>query len=73
MFYTVYQITNNVNGKIYVGIHKTNNLDDGYTGSGKIIRKAINKYGHSNFSKKILHIYDNPYDMFKREIETAIS
>lgn len=26
----IYLITNNANGKIYIGKHSTNNLDDGY-------------------------------------------
>jgi hypothetical protein len=43
-----------VNAKIYVGVHKTSNLNDGYMGSGKIIRSAMEKHGISNFSKDIL-------------------
>ena len=27
-FYVIYQITNNLNGKIYVGKHETDNLDE---------------------------------------------
>ena len=30
MKYTIYQITNNLNGKIYIGKHQTKDLDDGY-------------------------------------------
>lgn len=63
MYYTIYQITNTVNGKVYVGKHQTLNLDDGYMGSGKLIQSAIRKYGESSFSKEILHIFTAEYEM----------
>jgi hypothetical protein len=71
MFYYLYEIKNNLNGKIYVGVHKTNNLIDGYMGSGKIISSAIAKHGISNFSKVVLEHFDNSIAMYAKEAEVV--
>jgi len=63
----MYQITNKVNNKIYVGVHKTKSLDDGYMGSGKIIRRAIEKHGLTNFSKVILEHFEDSESMYAKE------
>ncbi len=47
--YIIYKITNLVNGNIYIGKHRCDELDDDYFGSGKILWLAINKYGIENF------------------------
>ena len=72
-FFCVYKITNLINNKIYVGIHVTSNLEDGYMGSGSLIKRAIKKYGIANFKRENLVIFDNKEDMLKMETEIVNS
>lgn len=69
MFYLIYKITNTVNGKIYIGSHKTKNQNDGYMGSGKYLNHSFNKHGLDKFVKEILFVFDNPSDMYTKEAE----
>jgi hypothetical protein len=69
MYYTVYKITNILNGMFYIGKHATEDLNDTYMGSGKFLRRAQNKYGIENFKKEILFIFDNEEEMNNKEAE----
>jgi len=69
MFYVVYKITNQIDGKFYIGSHKTKDLNDSYMGSGKYLQAAQKKYGMENFVREILHVFDNPEEMYSKEAE----
>jgi len=60
-----------INGKIYVGKHKSPVHPDinGYYGSGKQIIAAIKKYGKLNFKKEILCFCSSLEEMAVREEE----
>lgn len=50
----VYETTDLINGKTYLGVHSTNNLFDGYLGSGTALLRAIKKRGKENFSRRVI-------------------
>lgn len=54
---------------IYIGKHQTNDVDDGYMGSGLRIRRAIKKYGLENFEKTILFECASAEEMNAKEAE----
>ncbi len=71
MHYYLYEIRNVLSGKIYVGVHKAKSLNDGYMGSGKVIKRAIEKHGLENFTKAILETFDDSTAMYAREKEVV--
>lgn len=69
MYYLIYKITNNVNNKIYIGKHQTENKNDDYMGSGMILKRAIEKYGLDKFTKEILFECNSLEEMNEKEAE----
>lgn len=84
MKYIVYQTTNLINNKIYIGQHKTKdpNVFDQYLGCGiKInmpssyenpsspLQYAVKKYGVKNFKRTTLAIFDTLEEALKLEAE----
>ena len=74
----VYLTINLLNNKKYVGDHSTNNLEDGYLGSGTILSYAFKKYGKNNFKCKILEQFDtkemafNAQEKYIKEYNTLV-
>jgi hypothetical protein len=63
----VYEWTNNVNGKKYIGKHKGDE-HDGYIGNGKYFLNAYNRYGAENFTRVILeYVYGDETDLSAKE------
>ena len=50
----IYITTNLINNKKYIGMHKSSTFNPNYKGSGKILWRAISKYGWNNFKVEIL-------------------
>ena len=69
-FHIIYKTTNLINGKIYVGLHSTDNVDDGYLGSGWVLKSAIKKYGRENFKREVLLVLSNREEA--REVESLL-
>lgn len=67
--YIVYKVTNTLNDKYYIGVHKTSNIDDLYMGSGVAIKAAIKKHGIDKFIKEILYITETRDDAMNKEKE----
>lgn len=68
-YHILYKTTNLLNGKVYYGIHSTNNLDDGYLGSGCYFYRSVKKHGKENFHREILEFFDCREDLVKAEME----
>lgn len=74
MNHYVYEITNLVNGKKYIGKRscKCPIEEDKYMGSGKALKDAFSKYGIHNFKKEILYICNSSneaYDIERKLID----
>lgn len=70
-YHYFYKITNNINNHFYYGVHNTDDLEDGYMGSGTRLHYAYKKYGIENFTKEILKYFDTSEEAFEYEFNTV--
>lgn len=68
-YHYIYKITCKITNRYYIGMHSTDNLDDGYFGSGKRLWFSINYHGKDNHDKEILEYCDSRETLSKREAE----
>ena len=66
-YHIIYKTTCLINKKYYIGMHSTDDLEDGYMGSGKAIKFSIKRYGKENHSVEILEILENRELLGERE------
>jgi NUMOD3 motif len=65
-FHYIYKITR-TDGKYYIGLHSTDDLEDGYFGSGQRLWKSIKKHGKDKHSKIILEFLASRKELKDRE------
>ena len=68
-YHYIYKTTCLITGKFYVGMHSTDNLEDGYLGSGKILGYSRRKYGDENHTREILEMLPSREALKLREKE----
>lgn len=66
-YFIIYKTTNLLNGRYYIGMHVTTNINDGYLGSGRRIKAEIKKYGRENFSRVVLAELSSKTELAERE------
>lgn len=67
-FHYIYKITR-FDGKYYIGMHSTDDLEDGYFGSGQLLWKSIKKHGKDKHTKEILEFLPSRQELRIRERE----
>lgn len=68
MYGYIYKTTNLINGRKYVGLHKSEKFDNSYKGSGKVLMRALKKYGKENFKTVIIDTANSLKELFSKEI-----
>lgn len=68
-FHIIYKTTCIITNKWYIGMHSTDNIEDGYLGSGSILSRSIKKHGRENHTYEILEYLPDRKSLAKREEE----
>lgn len=68
-YHIIYKTTCLVTGKWYIGMHSTDDLGDGYMGSGQQLRRSVKKYGKECHKTEVLEYLPDREALWKREEE----
>lgn len=69
MYGYIYKTTNLITKKIYIGQHKAKQFEPNrYIGGGKLLAKAIAKYGKNNFKNELIEWAESREILSEREI-----
>ena len=66
-YHIIYKTTCLINKKYYIGMHSTDDLEDGYMGSGKALKFSIKRYGKENHKVEILEMVESRELLGERE------
>ena len=72
-YHFIYKTTDTRNYNFYIGMHSTDNLNDGYVGSGNRIKNIKYKHGVEIFNIDILEFFPDRESLKKREEEIVNS
>lgn len=70
-YHTLYRTTCTVTGNYYIGVHSTDNLEDGYLGSGLRLKRSVQKHGIENHTKEFLEFFECREKLMQREAEVV--
>ena len=68
-FYFIYRTIRLDTGQFYVGLHSTDDLEDGYLGSGHRLKAAVKKHGKEKFVREIVEMLPDYESLCAKEKE----
>ena len=66
-YHILYKTTCLITKRFYIGMHSTDNLEDGYIGSGRQLWRSVNKHGKENHVTEILETLPDRRSLKERE------
>lgn len=68
-YHVIYRTTCSITGKYYIGLHSTDDLNDGYQGSGVHLTRSLKKHGKENHITEIVESLPDRGSLIIREAE----